>query len=296
MEASLDNLDIAESAVKSAAVVAIGAATGGYGFSLAIKHGFGSVAMGIGGSLLAGSVGYCAGTRIADEQSAPEVIEGTLSDVSGWTAIYTGLYEEDPVTGERIELTSEQRGERIGGGAVQLVLVVVGVTQSLNTARTEITLSNPFKPSAWTSTPQGALVGSGPTGTTLALPLPGVNTQVVTGTLGVSTPLVVYMSGRPNDQGFDPEWPPGEVSDHPFGCDEFAQQIQQAVGGEIVTIQPKPPAPLLAGFKGEPIAWGHHTVVVKNGRVYDAFTGHQGMTYGEYKALWEFPGDILFPF
>lgn len=38
--------------------------------------------------------------------------------------------------------------------------------------------------------------------------------------------------------------------------------------------------------------WFHHTVVVRNGRVYDAFTGSQGIPIDKYKAMWEM-GDIL---
>src|SRR5262245_4385515 len=35
--------------------------------------------------------------------------------------------------------------------------------------------------------------------------------------------------------------------------------------------------------------WAYHEVVVKDGRVYDAFTGHQGLPIAEYKALWDTP-------
>ena len=39
-----------------------------------------------------------------------------------------------------------------------------------------------------------------------------------------------------------------------------------------------------------------HEVVVREGRVYDAFTGHQGLTISEYKALWEHHEVINFGF
>ena len=42
--------------------------------------------------------------------------------------------------------------------------------------------------------------------------------------------------------------------------------------------------------------WYYHDVVVKNGRVYDAFTGHQGMAINEYKKLWQFADSIKFGF
>jgi hypothetical protein len=42
--------------------------------------------------------------------------------------------------------------------------------------------------------------------------------------------------------------------------------------------------------------WAYHEVVVRDGRVYDAFTGHQGLTIGAYKALWTEHGAINFSF
>jgi hypothetical protein len=42
--------------------------------------------------------------------------------------------------------------------------------------------------------------------------------------------------------------------------------------------------------------WAHHEVVVKVGRVYDAFTGHKGATISEYKSLWEHADAIKFGF
>ena len=44
------------------------------------------------------------------------------------------------------------------------------------------------------------------------------------------------------------------------------------------------------------LGWGHHEIVVKDGRVYDAFTGHQGMATDEYKSLWEYADAINFGF
>lgn len=39
-----------------------------------------------------------------------------------------------------------------------------------------------------------------------------------------------------------------------------------------------------------------HEVVVKDGRVYDAFTGGKGASVAEYKGLWEFSDHINFGF
>ena len=42
--------------------------------------------------------------------------------------------------------------------------------------------------------------------------------------------------------------------------------------------------------------WSYHEVVVKEGRVYDAFTGGEGVAIADYKSLWEFPDHINFGF
>jgi len=49
---------------------------------------------------------------------------------------------------------------------------------------------------------------------------------------------------------------------------------------------------LLIGF----FLWQNHVVVIKDGRVYDAFTGSKGMTIDEYKKLWDGIFDINFGF
>ena len=52
----------------------------------------------------------------------------------------------------------------------------------------------------------------------------------------------------------------------------------------------------LPKFKGEYPIWQNHVVVIKDGRVYDAFTGSKGMTIDEYKKLWDGIFDINFGF
>jgi hypothetical protein len=42
--------------------------------------------------------------------------------------------------------------------------------------------------------------------------------------------------------------------------------------------------------------WHEHVVVVKDGRVYDAFTGSQGLPIDEYKDLWRYKDEIDFGF
>ena len=93
-------------------------------------------------------------------------------------------------------------------------------------------------------------------------------------------------------------WVAQSPSDPSFrnGCDQCASDIQGYIGGNIVYITPKPPAPTLGGFNGANPGWDHHIVVVKGGRVYDAFTGSAGLPVADYKRLWQYPDAINFPF
>ncbi|WP_437948975.1 FG-GAP-like repeat-containing protein [Sorangium sp. So ce296] len=85
------------------------------------------------------------------------------------------------------------------------------------------------------------------------------------------------------------------------GCEAVAQSIQRALGGEIKVITG--PGRFLgrvrnsggtlvnpAGDKAP--GWSNHHVVVKDGVVYDALTGPNGMVASAYKQLWEY-GDVL---
>ncbi|MFC8827583.1 Hint domain-containing protein [Streptomyces sp. NPDC057137] len=78
---------------------------------------------------------------------------------------------------------------------------------------------------------------------------------------------------------------------HNAGCDEFADELQQRMGGEIWTLTPKAPFPALGDYKLAKESWGHHTVVVKNGRVYDQFTGGDGMPIDAWRRQWDWPDD-----
>ncbi|MBK9261559.1 MAG: hypothetical protein IPM54_17355 [Polyangiaceae bacterium] len=80
------------------------------------------------------------------------------------------------------------------------------------------------------------------------------------------------------------------------GCERAATQIQKHIGGDIKRITPISGAPTLGGYRGQNWGWSHHEVVVKGGRVYDAFTGGKGASIAEYKALWEYSGHINFGF
>ena len=93
-----------------------------------------------------------------------------------------------------------------------------------------------------------------------------------------------------------------------FGCDDVADQIMNVMGrGSKQQIRPMgrerlpnggwlPRAKAPGDAAYSTFNWGHHTVVVDNGRVYDALTGFKGLPIDEYKQLWEFPDQIDWPF
>jgi hypothetical protein len=95
-----------------------------------------------------------------------------------------------------------------------------------------------------------------------------------------------------------PRWRPRAITDPAcrFGCERVAAQIQKHIGGEIKTIVPSGQARYLGAYRGHDLMWEYHEVVVKGGRVYDAFTGYQGMAIKDYKKLWDFADAIKFGF
>jgi hypothetical protein len=82
------------------------------------------------------------------------------------------------------------------------------------------------------------------------------------------------------------------------GCEAVARRIQALIGGEIKTIRPKREfAGLSLGqYRGIASGWIYHEVVLRDDRVFDACTGHQGLPIVEYKALWEAAEDLDFGF
>jgi RHS repeat-associated protein len=93
------------------------------------------------------------------------------------------------------------------------------------------------------------------------------------------------------------------------GCEDTADAVQKAIGGEIKSISPRSPhAKFLGGVKDidgaefrnpagpDALGWSHHRVVVKDGRVYDALTGPEGQAAADYKARWEYADGIEWGF
>ena len=79
------------------------------------------------------------------------------------------------------------------------------------------------------------------------------------------------------------------------GCEKFAVNLQKKIGGDIHRIKPKFGS-FLGGYRDAQPGWGHHDVVVKDGKVYDAFTGGKGESISEYKKNWQYSDDIDFGF
>lgn len=76
---------------------------------------------------------------------------------------------------------------------------------------------------------------------------------------------------------------------HNAGCDEWADALISASGGQKVTFTPPaggrvfPEGTYLNQPPGE--AWFHHTVVVRDGKVFDQWNPN-GIPIPEYKAQW----------
>ena len=84
------------------------------------------------------------------------------------------------------------------------------------------------------------------------------------------------------------------------GCNEFARALQKKIGGEIKTFAPRRrgtviPADAYKLGPNEP--WAYHTVVEKDGKVFDEFTPAGGMPIGEWKQQWgDFADELDFGF
>ncbi|MGH3736280.1 MAG: hypothetical protein ACRDT6_11765 [Micromonosporaceae bacterium] len=99
--------------------------------------------------------------------------------------------------------------------------------------------------------------------------------------------------GKEADLG--PKWKPcnpATIEDDKGGCEKVAAKIKSQIGGESHTIRPPSGARSLGKYRGYDTPWANHEVVVKDGRVYDAWTGRHGEPIAVYKSRWEY-GDVL---
>ena len=86
---------------------------------------------------------------------------------------------------------------------------------------------------------------------------------------------------------------PNDPTTH-SGCEWVAREIHNTLGGDatIVRIQSDSNTeidqyPLEGSYRGHATGWFGHEVVVKDGRVYDNYTGRHGLPIDEYKELWK---------
>lgn len=125
--------------------------------------------------------------------------------------------------------------------------------------------------------------------------------------------IVTFMvggSGGPVTMGNGAPWKARKVGDAACnnGCEELAEKIQKSVGGEIKNITQPNGNGMLGGMRdpggsafinpagGQGYPWTYHRVVVKDGRVYDGFTGPAGELISVYKARWQYADWIIFGF
>lgn len=95
-----------------------------------------------------------------------------------------------------------------------------------------------------------------------------------------------------DDEGPGAGWPVQIGGD----CDRCAAEIQAIVGGAVRRITPRDARYLGPSTPNPEGRWEYHLVVVKGGRVFDAFTGRGGMSSREYKEQFLYEDDIHFDF
>ncbi|MGH3647065.1 MAG: hypothetical protein ACRDTM_07805 [Micromonosporaceae bacterium] len=105
--------------------------------------------------------------------------------------------------------------------------------------------------------------------------------------------------GKPKPPGKDADlggkWMPRDpkgIPDDKGGCEKCAADIQKRIGGEIKTITQPHGGGWMGPYRGYDTPWKSHVVVVKNGRVYDAWTSRYGEPIDVYKSRWAY-GDVL---
>ncbi|MFJ9951267.1 hypothetical protein [Kitasatospora sp. NPDC091207] len=76
-------------------------------------------------------------------------------------------------------------------------------------------------------------------------------------------------------------------------CKECAKIIQEKIGGVIHHVKDSMGAPVLGPSVHDPAGrWDEHFVVIKDGTVFDGFTGSKGMSFDQYRKQWQY-GEYL---
>ncbi|MCC9311876.1 hypothetical protein LN042_33260 [Kitasatospora sp. RB6PN24] len=114
--------------------------------------------------------------------------------------------------------------------------------------------------------------------------------------LAGNTPVLVHNSDLPCPETY---WPKGKASNvctisGSNGCEDVARSVQQSIGGTRMRITDRYGAPTLGKYRGQDSLWGHHDVVVKDDRVYDAWTGPGGEPMDVYRSQFEYGDDLVF--
>ncbi len=130
----------------------------------------------------------------------------------------------------------------------------------------------------------------------------GVAGAQVNEQLGITNPLLqvgvsvlLGVHAKPNIR-IGKNWKAKDISDKKYwnGCENIAKQINNHIGGTIHRIDAN--GLQLGNFKGQSPGWFHHEVVVKDGKVYDAFTGNAGLDIDAYKKQFTYWEEINFGF
>jgi hypothetical protein len=90
-------------------------------------------------------------------------------------------------------------------------------------------------------------------------------------------------------------WEPRDPSEIPGdrgGCEACALEIIDRLGGgEVLRIAPPPYARQLWKYRDQEVQWNVHYAVIKDGRVYDAWTDRTGEPLETYMSQWEDAGE-----
>ena len=105
---------------------------------------------------------------------------------------------------------------------------------------------------------------------------------------GVSDQSGGQNQAAPADLG--PDWVPEDPNNicQSTGCEDVAKEIQQKIGGTRYRIEDQYGAPTLGKYRGEDTYWNYHEVVIKDGRVYDAWTPATGEPLDTYIGEWQY--------
>ncbi len=111
-----------------------------------------------------------------------------------------------------------------------------------------------------------------------------------------NTPVLVHNTGGGGPGGCGPDlgvsWRAADASKicGSSGCEIVARDIQGQIGGEVFELSTG--TPFMGKYRGQDTLWGSHQVVIKDGRVFDAWTGRYGETVADYLRQWQY-GDMI---